>query len=479
MPPKQKQKSSRMTNHKSGRITLKGAEPMEFTPEPDGGAPSGLSEETRQSLRLIGECFIAYLKATEKLVAGKYSGIAKFVPEYMAHPGNFMVALCPDGLVARFERKSSENEKRKWGSAYVPHGIAQTTLDLSQHLVMITGNGINPPDPSMELGVELRMGVYSPTGSLSRELMAARLLFQVEHPDPLPPSASPCKPYCLLSIRNQLSMEIHGDLVPVDGSSGPSQPFVSIGEFEIPVGWQCIEVYPSTDISGWKPEYAPLWAETDLLACAFIGQQAAAAEASIDPRASTRRKYAALLAEFKALLDSNPEREQTLQAFLQANPELLHPTKTQMWPKLAFGKHITDFVFRDAVNDYLLVELERSTLRLFKNDGHATTDLNHAHGQILDWKRYIEDNLATVQKELGLTGISSNAAGLIVIGRSSELDADTRRKLTTMANTMPKLRIMTYDDVYENAKAVLENFLGPMTDIGGTTRIYYPPAQPT
>lgn len=463
-----------MTNDKLVQIALNGAEPMQFTPAPEGAEQGTLTDETRNTLRTIGECFIAYLKATESLVAGKYSGIAQFVPEYLCTPGNFMVALCPDGIVARFERKQSE--KRMWGAAYVPHGIAQTALDLSQHLVMITGKGINPPDPSMELGVELRMGVHAPDGTV-RDVLSGRLLFQTERPDPLPQSASPSKPYCLMSVRNQLSMELHGELVPADGTNGPSQPFVSVGEIDIAVGWQCIEVYPGTDFTGWKPEFAPLWAETDLLACAFIGQQAAAAEASIDPRASMRRQYAALLAEFKALLDSNPDREQTLQAFLQVHPEILSPTKTHMWPKLPFGKHITDFVFRDAVNEYLLVELERSTLPLFRQDDHATAELNHAHSQILDWKRYIEDNLANVQKELGLTGISSNPAGLVVIGRSSGLNTNTRRKLTTMANAMPKLRIMTYDDVYENAKAVLENFLGPMSDIGGTTRVYYPPTE--
>ena len=30
------------------------------------------------------------------------------------------------------------------------------------------------------------------------------------------------------------------------------------------------------------------------------------------------------------------------------------------------------------------------------------------------------------------------------------------------------------DDVYENAKAVFENLLGPIWDTGGDTQIYYP-----
>ena len=98
----------------------------------------------------------------------------------------------------------------------------------------------------------------------------------------------------------------------------------------------------------------------------------------------------------------------------------------------------------------------------------------NATGQIVDWKRYLEDNLQTVQRELGLDGITPNPNGLVVIGRSQSLLPRDRRKLRTMTNESPRLRVMTYDDVYENAKAVMENLLGPIWDTGGSTQIYYP-----
>ena len=146
-----------------------------------------------------------------------------------------------------------------------------------------------------------------------------------------------------------------------------------------------------------------------------------------------------------------------------------------MWAKLQLGATVTDFVFCDAGQEYILVELEPSTLRLFRNDGHPTARLTHAHGQIHDWKRYLEDNLPTVQRELGLAGITPSPNGLIVMGRSQSLLPENRRKLQTMTSESPRLRIMTYDDVYENAKAVFENLLGPIWDAGGNTQIYYPP----
>jgi hypothetical protein len=86
----------------------------------------------------------------------------------------------------------------------------------------------------------------------------------------------------------------------------------------------------------------------------------------------------------------------------------------------------------------------------------------------------LEDNLATVQRELGLTGISSNPRALIVIGRSKSLSEHTRRKLLTMMNESPRVSVLTYDDVYENAKAAVENLLGPIWDVGGNTNIYFP-----
>ena len=40
------------------------------------------------------------------------------------------------------------------------------------------------------------------------------------------------------------------------------------------------------------------------------------------------------------------------------------------------------------------------------------------------------------------------------------MNSRDRRKLTTLGNESPNLKIMTYDDVYENARAVVENLLG-------------------
>lgn len=240
----------------------------------------------------------------------------------------------------------------------------------------------------------------------------------------------------------------------------------------MPVGWECIEIFPTTDLSFWKPEYAISWAENDLLASAVTYQLRESHFDSLDPKAVARRKFLKLLDDFKNLLDSNPDREEILQRFLKEQPVLLCPTYTKYWPKLSLGARDTDFVFRDALGDYLLVELEKSTYSLFNKNGDIGRYLKHAQDQILDWKRYIADNLHTVRTELQLTGISSSPRSLVVIGRAKSLVHSNRQKLQTIENDSPRNKIMTYDDLYDNAKAVFENLFGPLWVEVGNTRIY-------
>src|SRR5262249_28172203 len=150
---------------------------------------------------------------------------------------------------------------------------------------------------------------------------------------------------------------------------GNTRDFVTRTPLRLPVAWNCIEIFPFLNLDSWKPEFATLWAENDILAAVATQQFREAHYQSLDPNSSTRKQYAVLLDEFRRLLDSNPEREETLQKFLRSNPMLLCPTQIRMWPKLALGARKTDFVFREANHDYLLVELERSTYELFRGDG--------------------------------------------------------------------------------------------------------------
>lgn len=450
-----------------GRVKLDGANPMALIDD-DGEPLAPWTPEEERIAHIVGNSIKAYMEAASVFLDGRLQHLRDLVPEHVANPGSYLIAVCEDGIVVRYEKKSSEESKRV--IAVIRKPISAVAALLSQKLVHIAST--EAPYPLEEsFGVELKLVAHSPSQGSTQDISASRIWLQVAQPTSWPPLPTGAKPYCLLSTRNEFTIEIHGALA---GNETGEQPFVARSKLRLGAGWDCIEVFPGLDLAPWMPESAALWAENDLLGAALVAQTQEAHLNSLDPRASTRRLYAALLAQFKALLDSNPEREQTLQTFLQSNPVLLCPAQVRMWPKLPLGAHITDFVFREANHEYLLVELERSTLNLFRQDGHATADLTHAQGQIVDWKRYLEDNLQTVQREQGLAGITPNPNGLLVIGRSASLSPQDRRKLQTMMNESPKLRILTYDDVYSSAQAVFENLLGPMWDAGGSTQIYYP-----
>jgi hypothetical protein len=145
------------------------------------------------------------------------------------------------------------------------------------------------------------------------------------------------------------------------------------------------------------------------------------------------------------------------------------------WSKLRLGSKVTDFVLRESTGDYILVELENPAQPLFRKDGQPSAELTHAVDQTTEWKRYLEDNLSYAQRELGLEGISSSPRRLVVMGRSAQLTEENRRKLVTMENDQPRLKIMTFDDLLTSAQAAFENLLGPLWDPGPNAEVYFLP----
>jgi len=253
---------------------------------------------------------------------------------------------------------------------------------------------------------------------------------------------------------------------------GPDvERFIAQSRFKLPVGWQAIEIYPLLDVEYWNPENAGTWAELDILAIAAQRNLQVVQLNELDPRAETRAHYVALLSEFERLLEGP---EEPVHQFLHRHPELISPTSDKHWSKLALGtRTVCDFVFREPFRDYELVEIEKPDNQMFRQDGQQHENLTHAINQTTDWVKYIEDNKRTVEHELGLTGISTNPRRLVVIGRSKSLTEENRRKLVTLQNDQPKLRILTYDDLLAHAKNDLERILGPLSLTGENVKLYF------
>jgi len=429
------------------------------------------SQEAQEILKRVGATVTAYLKAVEELLSNKYAHLRQLTPIYLSNPGNVLVLCCPDGVIIRFEQKV---DKKKVLCGWLPETISKASAKISENVIHCYSDRNFTSTISTD-GVELKLFTTNVVSKQRKDICSFRIGFDAVIEDPKELPKSPEKPYCLLSVKNSFEIQMWGLLKGKDETSDEGQRILTRSKMSLPVGWECIEIYPFFELERWKPEYASVWAERDLLAAIVTNQFRECHYQSLDPKAAARKALAKILKDYKTILDSNPDREEVLQCFLRDNPSLLCPTFTKMWPKLSLGSYTTDFVFQEAAGDYLLVELERPDHRLFIKNGDASSKLNHAKGQILDWKRYIEDNLSTVKNELGLAGISTNPNSLVVIGRSHSLSPENRRKLISIENQCPKVKIMTYDDVYENSKAVIENLLGPLWDVGGNTQIYYLP----
>jgi hypothetical protein len=447
------------------RATFSGDERMdlsEFTED----SIAGLDEDQINFLETVGATVTAYIRAAQELLAGPYAHVRDSAPVYLSDPGNVLITCCSDGISIRFESRANDNRVI---AAFSTESLFEVVPKLSQYLIYCHKERL-ASTPGLTEGLMLTLFSESPEG-LKQDMASVAIAFHALIEPPKSPHIPPNKPFCPISVRNEVEMLLH--LRPVEPIKAPDELVVVRKLVRLPVGWDCIEVYPSSTVEQWRPEYASSWAERDILAAVLARQLNEARYRSLDPNALARQKFGMLLKEFKDLLDSNPEREETLQEFLAEHPTLLCPAHDRIWPKLPLGARKTDFVIRDAIGDYLLVELERSTYRLFLKDGHPSKELNHAKGQVIDWKRYLEDNLSTAQRELDLTGISINPKSLIVMGRSRLLTDENRRKLISIENDSPRLKIMTYDDLYDNAKAVIENLLGPVWVVGGDTQIYY------
>jgi hypothetical protein len=429
---------------------------------------SSASNEDRLKLSRIGETLMAYLKASTEMLKSTYSGIRDLAPPQMTDACFPTAFLFPDGILIRYDLQANPDLKVRVGLIPEQGTLAEWAPRLSESFVHcpVDADGYDPGDQA----VTLTLSTMTPSGQHLGDLSKIRL-FAAASLQRIPTEAVQrvqSRPIPLISVRNEFDLALLCQMASQAGS--PGRQFVVRSRFRIPVGWEAIEVYPPYEPEGWEPNLASLWAETDLLAAAVRQNLQDAQLRAIDPNAQARKRMAELLTECRRLLEGP---EEPVHQFIKTHPELLSPTHVRMWSKLALGKRATDFVFREPSGDYLLVELEQALHPLFRDDGQQRAELTHAVDQVMEWRRYLEDNLSTAQRELGLDGISSSPRCLIVMGRSASLTEGNRRKLMTLENATPRLKIMTFDDLLDNAKAAVENMLGPLWDPGPNAEVYF------
>lgn len=155
--------------HRKGLLKLEGSEPMSFVESVEGPTTDWTQEQEAAS-HVVSDVIRIYLRTVESLTSSKYAHLENKIPEYMAHPGNVLIAICTDGIVIRYERKL--HEERKLVVSVIEAGISDAASLLSQRLVHVQ----SPEQPSSiddNFGVELKLAVHSPSDGISRDLVGS------------------------------------------------------------------------------------------------------------------------------------------------------------------------------------------------------------------------------------------------------------------------------------------------------------------
>ena len=228
---------------KKGQLKLEGANAMVFV-ETDEAHADAWTPEEEAAANAVAKAIKCYIETTEALTGNKYQHLRDSIPEYMVNPGNYLVAVCTDGIVVRYEKKT---EERKGVVAVFPQPIGDVAALLSQDLVHIE----SPDAPHLikeKFGAEFKLTVHSPSQGSSHDLVAARIWFQAKTASSQHPEPPGSKPYCLLSVRNQLHLELHGVIGSEGDATAVHQPFIARSTIRLIAGWECIEVFPGLDI---------------------------------------------------------------------------------------------------------------------------------------------------------------------------------------------------------------------------------------
>jgi hypothetical protein len=164
----------------------------------------------------------------------------------------------------------------------------------------------------------------------------------------------------------------------------------------------------------------------------------------------------------KEAADENP-----LQMLLEEQPallvQLLHAAPRFVLPRHRLGaEFVPDFIIGTDSSDgynWLVVELESPRLSFFTKAGNPRAQLAHAIRQIQDWRAWLHRNqnyAARIRAEsgLGLTDITGNVPGVILMGRRALLDAATNARRRQMRSDL-NIGLHTYDHLLEAARTAV------------------------
>jgi hypothetical protein len=127
------------------------------------------------------------------------------------------------------------------------------------------------------------------------------------------------------------------------------------------------------------------------------------------------------------------------------------------------AEYVTDFLIADKDSlgfHWKVIELKHPSKKAYKNNGNPTSEMTDALEKIRNWRSWLEDNLNYAQRKkesngLGLTEITPDLPGLIIIGRRNEESEKHRIKRRNLGKES-NIEIHTYDWLFDRAEERVE-----------------------
>ncbi len=172
------------------------------------------------------------------------------------------------------------------------------------------------------------------------------------------------------------------------------------------------------------------------------------------------------IARYREVLDAGTD-EGPLQRHLALNPLLVVQHLggghgRWVLPQKRLGaEYVPDFVVGERSSsgyEWQFVELQSPSARLFvSSSGRQSAQLDEGLRQISEWRRWLADNRDYARRPrssngLGLTDVSADDPGVLLIGREADLTDEDRQRRRQLAATY-KVRIHTYDWLVRSAEA--------------------------
>lgn len=169
-------------------------------------------------------------------------------------------------------------------------------------------------------------------------------------------------------------------------------------------------------------------------------------------------EYEAKVIEYKKLIDNNAE-EPLLQSFFEQNPNFLIADQIKCEPKPNFGGELEpDFIIEASNLLITIIEIEKPAKHIFRKNNQPTAILTQAQKQMRDFLKWARDNRSFL-RERGWNNISEeNTKGLIIIGKKENLTPNQIDALTAMNHELSSYSISTFDDIYNENFARLQNW---------------------